>query len=819
MKKMFFFMIGAILIIAGCGLDYQGPGEASSKTVLVLSFNKATVKTILPDVTMDVVSYDITGTTTGDSFSETIGAGGILALEGLTIGTWAIHVDAKNDAGVIIADADASVEIVAGQVTNETITVTPLDGNGTFNLTVDWSGAEQFTSAAVISGTLTPAGGTSVSLTFSTADEVATLTNTTWGKGYYILSINLAEGDTSCNFGDVVRIVYNATTAATVLIEDVSYTGGLSITLLQDLDNPIGITLSGPTNIMPGANMTVTSTTNPSPVDTYQWYLDGVLLTDKTLPSITLGSSLLEREAPYRLSLYVSLGEILSSEHHYFTVDSSVTALIDNFDDEDDNNLFGGTNAPWGLALTRSFDAGTLQLDYDMGLDSWSAFSFGIGSGYNDFSPYANLTFYIKGTTDSYGISMKDGANNEVLLNINSYIEGGSVIPGDYRKVTVPLSAFASVNKSNVTFIWINFAGGEMSNTTGTIYIEDLALEGAGSASSSSSSTSSTSSSEDQSLIDNFDDADDNNLFGGTNGPWGSALTRSFDAGALQIDYNMALDGWSAFSFEIGSGYNDFTSYANLTFYIKGTTDSYGISMKDGANNEVLLNINSYIEGGSVIPTDYRKVTVPLSAFGSVNKSNVTFIWINFAGGEMSNTTGTIYIEDLAVEGEGSASSVSSSASSVDGSVIDNFDDADDNNLFGGTNGPWGMALTRFFDAGALQIDYNMALDGWSAFSFSIGSGYNDFTSYTNLTFYIKGTTDNYGIAMKDGANNEVLLNINSYIESGSVIPGDYRKVTVPLSAFTSVNKSNVTFIWINFAGGEMSNTTGTIYIEDLVVE
>ncbi|MCK4797916.1 MAG: hypothetical protein KAT05_11060, partial [Spirochaetes bacterium] len=96
MKKLFFFMIAAILIIAGCGLDYQGPGDAAAKTVLVLSFNKASVKTILPDVTMDVVSYDVTGTTTGDSFSETILVGEVLALQDLAIGTWLIHVDAKN---------------------------------------------------------------------------------------------------------------------------------------------------------------------------------------------------------------------------------------------------------------------------------------------------------------------------------------------------------------------------------------------------------------------------------------------------------------------------------------------------------------------------------------------------------------------------------------------------------------------------------------------------------------------------------------------------------------------------------------------------
>ncbi|MFH1415899.1 MAG: malectin domain-containing carbohydrate-binding protein [Elusimicrobiota bacterium] len=148
--------------------------------------------------------------------------------------------------------------------------------------------------------------------------------------------------------------------------------------------------------------------------------------------------------------------------------------------------------------------------------------------------------------------------------------------------------------------------------------------------------------------------------------------------------------------------------------------------------------------------------------------------------------------------------------------LIDNFDDGDDSNLFGGTNGPWGDGVTRSFDAGSLKLDYN--IDGWSAFSFGIGSGHNNFTSYTNLTFYIKGTADYYGIAMKDGSNNEVILPINSYI-AGVAVTGIYNKVTVPLSAFASVNKSDVIFIWVNFDSGSMSNTVGAVNIEDLALE
>ena len=314
-------MIGAILIIAGCGLDYQDTGEASSKTVLVLSFNKTSVKTILPDVTMDVASYDVTGTKIGDGFSKTVGPDGVLTLEGLTVGTWLIEVDAKNDAGVIIADGDVTTEILAGQVTNETITVTPVEGDGTLNITIDWTDAGQFTDDAVIMGSLTPASGSPVSLSFDTSGEqTAILTNTTWAKGYYTLSINLTEGDTTGSYTDIVRIVYNATTTVDNEIMDIGYDGGLILTIINELDNPIAITFAGVLDPLTlGENMTVTAITDPSPVDSYQWYLDGELQAETT-SSITIGSELLKRDAYYRLTLIVTFGDILSSESVYFHV-------------------------------------------------------------------------------------------------------------------------------------------------------------------------------------------------------------------------------------------------------------------------------------------------------------------------------------------------------------------------------------------------------------------------------------------------------------------------------------------------------------------
>ena len=328
-------------------------GSSSSEAwgYLILTINSSNVsnKTIVPDIDMDIACYDVIGTTTGGSFSETVGPDGILALEWLIVGTWIIHVDAKNDAGIIIADGYVAVEILANQFTTETVTVTPLEGDGYLELTIDWSQASQLTDAAVITGILTPAGGSPVTLNFSKTGKTAILTNTIWHVDYYMLSINIEEGDISGSYVDVVRIVYNATTSATIMVEDESCFGGLIFTILDDQDTPVTISFSGVQDPLTlGEDMTVTATTDPSPVDSYQWFLDGILLAGETNSSITIGSALLEREAPYRLSLIVSFGDIMSSESVDFHVVGSSSSSSTSSSSSIPPFIYEAEDGVWG---------------------------------------------------------------------------------------------------------------------------------------------------------------------------------------------------------------------------------------------------------------------------------------------------------------------------------------------------------------------------------------------------------------------------------------------------------------------------------------
>ena len=85
-----------------------------------------------------------------------------------------------------------------------------------------------------------------------------------------------------------------------------------------DLQNPVNIEFIGAEeSILLGSEMTVTAVTS-EPVDSYQWYLDGILLEGDTGPTVTLGKTL--KPGFYMLDLLVENGPILSSEGISFKV-------------------------------------------------------------------------------------------------------------------------------------------------------------------------------------------------------------------------------------------------------------------------------------------------------------------------------------------------------------------------------------------------------------------------------------------------------------------------------------------------------------------
>lgn len=94
--------------------------------------------------------------------------------------------------------------------------------------------------------------------------------------------------------------------------------GSVAVSINVDLMNPPEITFTGSEEILlSGSSLTIKADVSEE-VDSYVWYLNGVIIPGETADEITLGEIL--SVGYHNLTLIVSVGEVLASESLYFLV-------------------------------------------------------------------------------------------------------------------------------------------------------------------------------------------------------------------------------------------------------------------------------------------------------------------------------------------------------------------------------------------------------------------------------------------------------------------------------------------------------------------
>ncbi|MCL6592258.1 MAG: hypothetical protein K6U80_20225 [Firmicutes bacterium] len=325
-------LIGMV-VISGCGGSGNKVEVQKGTLVLNISESEVQAKSIQPGLDMTIATYDISGTgPNGTSFQkDNIAAGAPVTINALAVGVWTISVNAKNSGGTIIASGVSNV-LIAAEVTNNTeITVRPLTGTGELRISISWP-AGIITNPSII-GTLTPVGGSATNITFTIAGNglSASYQNNAIPAGYYTLLVQLKDGSV-IKWGGIesVRIIAGQTSSGEFpLTTAPGEIGDIELVINPDLQNPISISFSGQQeNLTIGTNMTVTATPSQA-VDSYQWYLNGILLLGQTGQTITIGSSL--AEGSYRLDVVIVKGNITSSGYITFEVISTFE-FLDNFE-------------------------------------------------------------------------------------------------------------------------------------------------------------------------------------------------------------------------------------------------------------------------------------------------------------------------------------------------------------------------------------------------------------------------------------------------------------------------------------------------------
>ncbi len=315
-------------------------GESGS---LIISINSDGSKALVPDLDMNPAGYTISGNgPNGSSFSEST-ATSPLVIPGLDFGDWTVTVDALNAAGTIIGRGQGAATVRVGQTQALNITVTPLDGYGTLDLTVLWTPAD--TENPSVEAQLVPPSGSIIDLIFSiTAPGTATYSNSTIPTGYYTLVLQLKDsGLLVMGAVDMVRIVKDQITSGQFEFYEINGPGGnITINITPELNDPITVTMGGQVaEIYLGETMTITASVPPEVGNVvYAWYINGE--SRATGPSYTLGSDL--TVGIYRLDVtaFTADGSRAGSATHTFNVlESLLTQATLIWDPNNEPDLAG----------------------------------------------------------------------------------------------------------------------------------------------------------------------------------------------------------------------------------------------------------------------------------------------------------------------------------------------------------------------------------------------------------------------------------------------------------------------------------------------
>jgi len=296
MKRSKYFMIAAAIVVvstfvlAACSSPVGPPANANGSLQIMVA-NNINTRTIVPAIDMTAATYTVTGTGPNSATFTATTTGSPVTETGLAVGSWTVVVNASNSTPTLIGTGSATATVSIGATTPVAVNVTPISGTGSLALTVDWPTT---VTSPSITATLTPApSGTPQDLTFSVSGATATYSNSAVANGYYTLTLNLLNnGVVVAGATDVVRIVTGQPTSGTISISNVnSGTGGMTVTITTNLQNPLLASISGAqATLSTGNTMALTaSVSNYSSTVNYAWYVNGANQSTSG-PTFTFGS-------------------------------------------------------------------------------------------------------------------------------------------------------------------------------------------------------------------------------------------------------------------------------------------------------------------------------------------------------------------------------------------------------------------------------------------------------------------------------------------------------------------------------------------------
>jgi hypothetical protein len=357
----------------------------------------------------------------------------------------------------------------------------------------------------------------------------------------------------------------------------------------------------------------------------------------------------------------------------------------------------GWTNWSWNttvnLAATSPSYNGLNALGFTFN-GAWSGLSLH-SSGLNA-TGYNILHFVVNGGSGSgqqTQIALYNASLQQLTppTSLSPYIEGGSIVAGQWKQVNIPLSALKAVNQT-VTGVMIQDASG---HSQPTIYLDNLgfiAASGGGpsptpgltstpkptstpaptntvaatatqvqAATATATSKATATATPAKSSYSIYSDSLANGW-----ADWSWSTTANFNntspvysgSDSIAATYNAA---WAGLNLHNSGGINT-TGYANLQFYVNGGSasgQSTQIIVYDASSTQIgiPLAVNQFIQGGSIAGGQWRLVTIPLSSLGATNR-----VITGFALQSVSTSAQpTFYIDSIDLVGSGQPNATATS--------------------------------------------------------------------------------------------------------------------------------------------------------------
>jgi len=290
MKQFLCLVLTSLLLV----LFSCSPPVAGVAGSLTVNFSPSGIaaRTILPDVNMETARYIVSGAGPGGAHFETQTTGTSVTVNKLAFGDWTVTVEARNNENIVIGSGAGSTTVHTGESSIVSVTVTPLAGYGTLDLTLNWTASD--TEYPSIDAVLLPATGSAQPLAFTITDgNKGTFNNAEIQAGYYTLIVKLLDnGLLAMGAVEVVRIVTGGVSTGTFDFSEINKPGGtIQVNITPNMGEPLTVSIDGVNSVLRQNQSMTASASIAEEVGnvTYVWYLNGESI--GTGPEITLMGS------------------------------------------------------------------------------------------------------------------------------------------------------------------------------------------------------------------------------------------------------------------------------------------------------------------------------------------------------------------------------------------------------------------------------------------------------------------------------------------------------------------------------------------------